>query len=253
MNILLKKILDLIMPSSCVGCREKGVFVCSSCLDTIDFLEMQECPGCRNENYYGDFCLRPNEISPGEKCRKKLFRDGCSFDQLIVCARYDKKGVLKRVIEQFKYKFSYELAGLLSGLMLAQIQRLYTKCDHNFKNALIVPVPLHKKRLKYRGYNQSGYLAFGLSDYLGVPACEPLVRKVFTVPQAHLKREERLVNLNGAFEIIPGADEYLSGRKIILVDDICTTGSTLNECAKVLKKAGAEKITAVVLARGGRR
>ncbi len=251
MNIWLKKILDLIMPSSCVGCKERGFFVCKACLGTIDFLKVQQCPGCRNDNFYGEFC-RGTEGAE-ERCRRKLFKDGCYFDQLIVCARYDKEGVLKRLIEQFKYKFSGELAGLLSGMMVVKMKKLYTKFDQEFEDAWIIAVPLHKKRLKYRGFNQSEYLACGLAEYLGIYIYRPLVRKIFTTPQAHLKRAERLTNLKGAFAVFDGCGEYLRGRKIILVDDICTTGSTLNECAKVLKEAGAGKITAVVLARGSGR
>ena len=255
MNTLLKKILDLIMPRRCVGCGKKGDFVCESCFETIDFLDVQQCPGCRKERFAGEFCYEHED-----QCRKKLFDGNCYFDQLIVCARYDKNGILKKLIEQFKYKYSIELSAMLASMFLSQLDNLYTDCDNNpwdeFKDAWVVPVPLHKKRLKSRGFNQTDLLAFGLVEFYNLAMAPILKRKIFTSPQAHLKREARLTNLKGAFTLIdnirPCEIKALDGRKIILVDDICTTGSTLNECAKILKGAGCGRITAVVLARGDR-
>ena len=115
------------------------------------------------------------------------------------------------------------------------------------KNTVIVPVPLHRNRLNLRGFNQSELLARYLSKRLDLPGCDALVRRLNTMNQVGLQREKRLSNLDGAFDC--SDKEYILGKNIILVDDVVTTGATLNECAKVLKQFGAKKIVGVVLAR----
>lgn len=243
----LYKILSVIFPLNCLGCNQSGLLVCEKCLNSIDSLEFQECPGCRRRSVRGIFC--------GEKCRQRLFADGCCFNQLIVCSRYDKNGLLKKIIERFKYKFTEELSGVLSGMIVLQAEKLFKKNDQDSaKMAVetwIVPVPLHKKRRKERGYNQAELLSLGLVDSFGWKIVRLLKRTFYTQPQAHLSRKERLKNLKDAFVLRKGVDgSFLAGKRIVLTDDVCTTGSTLNECAKVLKKAGAEEIVALVLARG---
>ena len=112
---------------------------------------------------------------------------------------------------------------------------------------VLVPVPLHPKREKWRGFNQSFELIKNL-DWQIVPAIK---RTRNTKPQAELARYERLENLNGAFTVHPSALPKLLNKKIILVDDVCTTGTTLSECARVLKGAGVKEVYAVVLGHGG--
>lgn len=262
MNLFVRKILDVIMPPRCVGCGEKGGFICEKCFGKIDFLDVQECPFCRRKSPLGEFCSEDTKIgtvisaNKTPSCRRKLFGEECFIDRLIVCAKYNKKGVLKKIIEQFKYKFSGELAEFLSQIMTIHLTGLYKKLAHKSVFSFIIAVPLHKKRLKYRGYNQSDLLAFGIKKHLcrsGFPetrVIKPLKRVLLTSPQAHLKRTERLKNLNGAFKIIKKTENVLWGKNVILVDDICTTGATLNECAKALKNVGVSEITAIVLARG---
>jgi ComF family protein len=113
---------------------------------------------------------------------------------------------------------------------------------------LIVPVPLHPKRLRQRGFNQSGLLAGEFSRRIKVPVSfDIVVRKKQTQPQTRLKRGERLKNVKGAFEI-SGA-ERIRGRRILLIDDVFTTGTTLSECAKTLKKGGATEVYAITITR----
>ncbi len=113
---------------------------------------------------------------------------------------------------------------------------------------LIIPVPLHRKREKSRGYNQAALLSSALSELTGVPwLSEALVRTRNTPPQVSLQAAERITNLKGAFKVKKA--EKVAGRVVLLVDDVFTTGSTLRECAGELSKAGAREVRAATLAR----
>ena len=152
---------------------------------------------------------------------------------MLVALRYEKNGLLKKLLVLFKYKYAEDLAPVLA-------QFLKNLLDEDF---LLVPVPLDKRKLKQRGFNQSKLLAQELG-----PVTDCLKRKVHLKRQAGLTRKDRLNNLDGIFSLKAGFD--LKGKKLILIDDVATTGTTLNECSKVLKEAGVEFICALVLARG---
>lgn len=114
-------------------------------------------------------------------------------------------------------------------------------------SGVLVPVPLHPSRLRVRGYNQSALLAKAVSDSLGVPVVEAASRIRATDQQARLSGAERVANVDGAFAVSPGFDP--AGLHLILVDDVITTGSTINACARVLVAGGAASVRAVTLAR----
>ncbi|MGE4554497.1 MAG: ComF family protein [Desulfovibrionaceae bacterium] len=152
------------------------------------------------------------------------------------------RGLLRELILGFKFAEGLGRVRLLQDLAWAALLRAGLPAPD-----LLAPVPLHPRRLRWRGYNQSLELARGLALRLDRPA-EPraLVRLRHTVPQSRLSAAERLVNLKGAFE----ADEGLvRGRAVLLVDDVSTTGSTLRECAEALNAAGAARVDVLVLAR----
>jgi len=111
-----------------------------------------------------------------------------------------------------------------------------------------MPVPLHKKRLRLRGFNQALLLAHGVSLRFRIPLnYDNLVRTRYTRPQVELSGRERAENVRGAFDLIRSAE--VCEKKILLIDDVFTTGATMNECAKVLKDAGARSVTVLTLAR----
>jgi len=211
------------------------------CLDGIHGLESQECPVCRKLNSFGEKCA---------SCSGSL-------DGLIVASRYDKNGLLKKLIEAFKYKYSRELSDSLAAILLTKTHLLFNFFDQNSNGSdeysaeiILVPVPLHKKRFNERGYNQSQVLCENLAKIhrLKLYKAPILVRKINTPPQAKLKKNERLLNVKNAFECIDTS--MIAGKNIVLVDDVCTTSATLNECAIELKKNGASKVCGLVLARG---
>lgn len=162
----------------------------------------------------------------------------------LVRAPYSYSGPLMDAIKRFKYNsethLSSSLGRLLSSFALAFIV--------NPKDFLIVPVPLHRRRLKERGFNQSLLLGKVLSSDLGIELDYlSLIRKRYTRSQTGLRKEERRKNVAKAFSIT--SPEIFKGKKILLVDDVFTTGHTLNECARTLKNSGVLKVICLTLAR----
>jgi ComF family protein len=154
------------------------------------------------------------------------------------------EGIVRTRIHQFKFEGQTEWIPPL-------IELLEIACAGSEMPLpeLILPVPLHIKRLKERGFNQSGLLAGELARKLGVPVClNAMVRKNWTQPQTGLTRNERLKNVRGAFELT--GERRVRGRRILLVDDVFTTGTTLSECARILKKKGrAAEVRAITVTR----
>jgi competence protein ComFC len=230
---IINGIFELLFPKRCLGCNEVGSFLCGECLKEVRFLEKQLCPNCKKESFAGMFCRK--------ECGNEFF-----FDQLIVCSEYEKTSVLRKLITTFKYKFVEELCTLLGEMLRTQMT--YFSQFQDFSGFLIVPVPLHKKRLKFRGFNQAKVLGEYLGKIMGIPLFDCLKRVKFEKTQAKLKRKERLSNLKNAFEM--KAEENVMGKSILLLDDVATTGTTLNECSRILKDFGAKYICCLTIARG---
>ena len=151
---------------------------------------------------------------------------------------------LRQVVQRFKYGRKVSLGKPL-GRLLAVGCRDFIQGSHF---DLIIPVPLHPKRLRWRGFNQSGLLARQVSRAYGVPM-DPfvLLRKKETLPQTQLSEEERRKNVRGAFALNPARS--VDGKSVLLVDDVYTSGATVNECSRTLLRAGAEEVTVLTLAR----
>lgn len=161
--------------------------------------------------------------------------------QVLAGSSYQKNSILARLIHAFKYEHQASAVRYLSPLMVEAFRRLGEP-----HAAVLVPVPLHPKKERERGYNQAYLLARDLSTALGIPICRALKRTQYQDSQASQSgRAQRLKNLEGAFALAlaPPHD-----RTLILVDDVVTTGSTLLECQKVLQEAGYTRVEALVLA-----
>ncbi len=230
-------LLDLIFPIRCVGCGQFGHYLCQKCLNQIPLKPSFECVGCKQHVSLGHTCYL---------CRK----ENC-LDQLLISADF-KNTLIERTIKIFKFKFVAELSIPLSVLMKKYIRQLQKRNKFNIfsDNPILIPVPIHKLRKNWRGFNQSELLAKFLADNFQMEySPDILVRTKNTVPQADIKeRTERLENIQSAFSCLNPAK--ISGRSVLLIDDVCTTGATLNECAKILKHHGAKNIMALVVARG---
>ena len=228
-------LLDLIFPIRCVGCGVAGLFLCDDCLPKIHMLREQHCPVCWRPNIGGQVCLRCRTTSP--------------LSGLIVAGGYHKNAILERAIKQIKYRFSAPLAARLAEILATTALRNVVLQQYSGPaHFMCTFVPMHPRREGLRGFNQAKLLAEATTHQLNLPLYDLLMRTRVTKQQAGLHRAERLQNLVKAFAVRPGVD--VVGQRIIIIDDVATTGATLHECAKVLKKAGAEQVWGLVLARG---
>lgn len=240
-------ILDILFPVYCLGCDREDEWICEDCLKKIELLKKQTCPVCGAESRTGARCFH---------CRAKTDLDG-----VIAAATFwgkDKKeSLVKKAIHIFKYRFVKDLAGLLSEIIIRQIKnRQIIKTEKTFifgpdaTDKIIIPVPLHPKRLNWRGFNQAELLATRIASRFKLPLEKNvLIRQKNNIPQVDLRdRKERMDNIKGAFCCIDGVK--LKDKIIILIDDVATTSATLGECAKALKSSGAKEVWGVVVARG---
>ena len=151
---------------------------------------------------------------------------------------------LRRVVQKFKYGRKVALGKPLGRLMASGCEEFLSSFDAD----VIVPVPLHPKRLRWRGFNQSVLLARGVSRMYRVPLeCRALCRAVETPPQTQLSEEERRRNVRGAFSV--RRPEAIRGQRVLLIDDVYTSGATVNECCRALNRAGAKESYVLTLAR----
>lgn len=192
-------------------------------------------------------CNRPSlDGLTHPRCRGKYVIDGA-----FAATAY--KGIVKKLIYNFKYKpYLSDLRKSLVELFYESIiqQEIFQKAYESSPvgGLALVPIPLHRKRLKQRGYNHAGVLAEGLSEKLNLPVIDCLERIRVTKSQFGLKLKERKENLKDAFALVQN-DPISQYSNIFLVDDILTTGSTLLEAAKILKKSGVKRIWGLTLAR----
>ena len=163
------------------------------------------------------------------------------------------KGIVKKLVYNFKYKpYLSDLKSLLVELLyegIVQNEAFSKVYQDNRHNLILAPIPLYASKLRIRGYNQAEILAKELSKRLNIKMINVLERTKNTRPQVGLKREERIRNISGAFEIIRGKKEIIKNSFVFLVDDVLTTGSTLLEATNVLKRNGVKKVWGIALAR----
>lgn len=177
-------------------------------------------------------------------------KDFIYLDGVIYGADYHENPALQAAIRQFKYRFTKELGDTFADLTSGKLKEL-KMCFG--KKIFLIPVPLHKKRLAYRGFNQAELIAIGTASRFAkkIDILHLLHRVKNTSQQAKLSKNERHQNLSHAFEVA-GDLSVLSNGVCFLVDDVCTTGSTLDHCAKILKENGVKKVYGLVVARAFR-
>jgi competence protein ComFC len=219
--------LDILFPQYCVGCGHEGDFLCQSCRQKLPQITPPICPKCGQPQSSGMLC--PDCISWS-----------AHIDGIRSPFRFD--GVIRQAIHQLKYKNLRALATPLAGLLQAYL------AASPIPGGILVPVPMHPKRLRERGYNQSSLLAKALgqlSDLTVVTDC--LIRERYTPPQARTASQaERQHNVAHAFTC---RDQRLHDQTVLLIDDVATSGATVDACAAALKSAGATSVWALVLAR----
>ena len=228
-------LLDIFFPRFCLGCKKEGNYLCEDCFSLIEILEHQHCPFCSKIVFNGKTC---------ESCRKKKKLDGIYFATLY------ENPLVKKMIHYFKYEpFVKELAKPLTFLIITHLLNLNKTSCHDLKNkSMLLPIPLHRQKLKWRGFNQSEEIAKELSEFLKVPVQANVLTKPFkTQSQTGLKVRQRIKNVRGAFEV--KRKKQVKGKTILLIDDVLTTGSTMEEAAFALKQSGAKEVWGIVVAR----
>jgi competence protein ComFC len=240
--------VDLIYPRLCCVChvplgQGAPAWFCRACEEALPLVEPPYCKVC-GEVYDGAFT---NEFRCMNCDGRKL-----AFDFAVAACRAEE--AVRELVHQFKYDRRLQLRGALALLLLRTLHEPRL-AQENLADWLLVPVPLHRSREMDREFNQSWELCLRLAQLTGIPAANALARIRETDAQANLDRDERLRNLRGAFAMRqPRFWEEISstqGRRILLVDDVFTTGATTSECARVLRReGGAEKVVVITVARG---
>jgi len=219
--------LNLLFPQWCIGCGKEGDFICYSCRNSLPRVMPPLCPRCGRPQPSGIIC--PSCVSWQ-----------AAIDGIRSPFRFD--GVMRQAIYQLKYRNLRALAAPLAQLLN---DYLTTK---PVSGEVLVPVPLHRQRLRERGYNQSSLLARKLGKLTNLPVVDDcLIRKRHAPPQARTSTvEERQSNVADAFA---SRDQRLRGTQVLLIDDVSTSGATLDACAAALKAAGVTSVWGLVLAR----
>lgn len=219
-----KTALDFFLPLYCVGCRREGSGICRDCLAGISELQA-----------YCEVCAQPGDA---RRCRR------CSNSPLPIDgirALYSFEGVIRSAAHAFKYRNYRALAPELAGLMASRLK------SARILATLLVPVPMHPRRERSRGYNQAALLADELGRLTGIPVGQDVLKRVVdSLPQVQrASRADRMRIAEGTFSAAKSVD----GESVLLIDDVVTTGSTMGACANALRDASADSVWGLALAR----
>jgi ComF family protein len=231
-------ILDLVYPVACASCGapvhdSAGLPLCAECAVKAEFAGDLMCPRCG-----AGVSREPEDVVKCPKC----YNLDLNFRKAVSLAPYEKP--LGEVVKALKFRGQRQYARPLAEHLAAILRRQdFTQNIH-----AIVPVPIHWRRRFSRGFNQSELIARHLGKLLNIPVDGRSLRRIrYTEPQTKLSAEERLKNLKGAFKV--RRPEAVEGKQVLLLDDVMTTGGTMTECARELRRAGAKVIYAAVVAR----
>lgn len=205
---IVELVKNLLFPKFCAGCEQEGSWLCANCLPEINALKTEKAVA--------------------------------NLDGITALFDYGENTVSK-LIKMFKYNYLMEISGIF--------EKIINKVNFSdtWQGFVIIPVPLHLRRERERGFNQAEIMAGIFSKKFGLAINKNLQRGIYTTQQAKLSREQRLINLKDAFFWVDSAKK--APEKVLLVDDVFTTGATMQECAKVLKSNGTKIVCGLVLAR----
>lgn len=234
--------LNVLFPIRCVVCEKEGLFLCADCQNKLTPLPLQYCVACQKTSPFG--LTHPKCISPH------------TADALVSIFDYHDENVGKIIIAG-KYKFIPAIFEILGNLIAKKFVDGYPSILS--EPYTLTPIPLHSWRKRWRGFNQAEILSQTIGKELNLLCTTVLVRCHWTMTQKNLKKERRLLNVRNAFALSPKilrpclagrqAKSEILNQNFILVDDVCTTGATLAEAARVLKRNGADKVICLTVAR----
>lgn len=229
-------VLDLGLPPLCPACREplgEQGGLCAQCWSRLSFIAPPYC-----ERLGIPFVYDPG---PGLLSMEAI-ADPPAYTRARAAVRYDD--VARALVHAFKYGDRLDLAPTMGGWMARAGRELLAEAD------ALVPVPLHWRRLWARRFNQSALLAKVMGERSGVPVLHDALRRVRATPQqVGLPRAQRATNVQGAFRVAKECRDELRGRRVVLVDDVLTSGATVDTCARALLHAGAANVDVIVFAR----
>jgi ComF family protein len=227
--------LDTALPPLCPSCRDLVTDngLCPTCWSKLAFIAPPYCPRLGIPFAY--------DPGPGILSMQAI-ADPPAYQRARAAVRYDD--VARKLVQAFKYGDRIDLSPLLGRWMSRAGRDLFAGAD------ALVPVPLHWRRLWARRFNQSAALAEAISRESGIAVAHaPLRRVKATAQQVGLSRAERATNVQGAFRVAPAAKREVAGRRLILIDDVLTSGATSDACARALLRAGAAQVDVLVFAR----
>lgn len=219
-------VLDLLFPLNCIGCGHEGELICTSCQQSLSWIRPPLCSKCGIVTDGDDVCSVCRQHPPVADGIRSLF----IFE-----------GIIRDAVHQLKYKRLKAMSVPLGRFLAEYLLSNQVPAD------VLVPVPLHPKRLRERGYNQASLLAYEAGKRSNIPVSENSIRRTKnTSSQAKTtSAQERRANVRDAFI----CTQKLNGKNVLLIDDVCTTGATLNACAVSLKEAGADSVWGLTIAR----
>ena len=217
---------EAVFPARCIGCQRRGTCLCSACREELPYLPSGVCPRCASLRGPRGVCRGCRRLSPALSGVRAAFA-------------YD--GAARTAVLTLKFKSGRYLAPMMGEFLRAELRRRPLQAD------MVVPVPLASTRFRERGFNQAQLLACEVAAAVrGTVVADALVRTE-RVAQQTLRAADRLVNLAGAISC--AAPNEVEGRRVLLVDDVVTTGATVSACADALADAGARRISAIAFAR----
>ena len=229
-------LLDLIFPKRCVSCGKVGSYFCKICTAKIKFITHQICPVC--EKAAIDGATHPC-------CQTRYSQDG-----LVSFFSYD--GPIRQAVKLLKYRFVSDLAKEFVDLI--PFSSFNNETMKQFNNVVLVPIPLHPSRHKFRGFNQAEIFGKLLAKKLNIPVRADILKRVKkTIPQVEMKdRKKRLTNMEDVFSVdnLNLTMKQWNSVTIFLFDDVFTTGATLRSASNILKRAGAKRVWGIVMAHG---
>jgi len=236
LHAALRQVLDVGLPPLCPACREPlgdGVGLCASCWSKLSFIEPP-------------YCARlgiPFTYDPGPGLLSmEAIANPPAYARARAAVRYDE--IARTLVLGFKYGDRLDLARMMGRWMARAGHELTREAD------ALVPVPLHWRRLWARRFNQSAALAMAISQLCGVPVRHEALRRVRATPQqVGLTKPQRADNVQGAFRVPAERKAEIAGRRLLLIDDVLTSGATADTCARALLRAGAASVDVLVFAR----
>lgn len=232
MQWLWGSLLDLIFPKYCLSCGAEGAWLCQQHRETLPVNEEFYCFVTGAKTAFGNMSLEIQKES--------------ALDGLIIVSNYEHE-IIQKLIHALKYNFVTEIAPIVGGHMAQFMQKNNVDAIYvlNPEQTIVVPVPIHKKRMLMRGFNQSELIAGTVASQCKYSLCTDVLYRIrATHAQADLRRADRVLNVQKAFQ----ASALIAGTTVLLIDDVITTGHTLEEAAAALKEAGAVRVLGLVFA-----